>query len=64
VIGLTEFERQLLLKELAEFAALLDELQQRAAQLAASLVILAGCAGPAVSRRPSGLSCRWPRSSN
>jgi hypothetical protein len=35
VVGLTEFERQLLLKELAEIQAELDELKQRTADITA-----------------------------
>jgi hypothetical protein len=35
VMGLTEFERQLLLKELAEITAELDELQHRTAEITA-----------------------------
>lgn len=37
VVGLTEFERQLLLKELAEIQAELDALQQRTADLTAQV---------------------------
>jgi hypothetical protein len=36
-MGLTEIERQLLLRELAEFAAELADMQRRAAQIAAQV---------------------------
>ncbi|TDC57919.1 hypothetical protein E1281_03150 [Actinomadura sp. KC345] len=50
VVGLTEEERQILLAELAEFAAELDELHARARQIAARVQ----GAEPAGSARESG----------
>ena len=48
-VGLTEQERQILLAELAEITAELDELQQRAAQIATRV----GSTGSARLTRPA-----------